>query len=166
MRLTSFADRFEPCMVAGRPPENGHPADSRPWSQYPHLADAVASGAFSLWQDFDLLQRMLPIWVHAYVALIQAGLLDIPSIDWFCCHYSTHGLRGEIVKLMEKAGCMIPEQRWFNNLYTRGNTGSASLFLMLEELVNEGSLVPGQKLFCAVPESGRAIIAFMHLTVV
>jgi 3-oxoacyl-[acyl-carrier-protein] synthase-3 len=61
---------------------------------------------------------------------------------------------------------MIPEERWFTNLYTKGNTGAASLFIMLEELFNEGDLKPGQKILCMVPESGRFVISFLQLTVV
>lgn len=165
IRLKSFADRFDACMVAGRPlPESND--EPRPWSHYAQLHQAVEHGAFSLWQDFELLERMLPVWVNAYVSLIQDGLLRIDDVDWFLCHYSTHGLKRDLIPLMQRAGCMIPEDRWFNNLCTRGNTGSASLLLMLEELLNDRSLMPGQTLFCAVPESGRAIISFMHLTVV
>jgi len=140
--------------------------ESQPWSHHSQLRHAVEAGAFSLWQDFELLSRMLPVWVHAYVSLIKNGLIRIDAVDRFLCHYSTHGLRGELIALMQQAGCMIPEERWFNNLYTRGNTGSASLFLMLEELLNDGLLAAGEILLCAVPESGRATVAFMQLTVV
>ena len=61
---------------------------------------------------------------------------------------------------------MIPEEKWFTNLYTRGNTGCASIYLMLEEIFNSGKLQPGQKIFCFVPESGRFTTAYMMLTVV
>jgi 3-oxoacyl-[acyl-carrier-protein] synthase III len=61
---------------------------------------------------------------------------------------------------------MIPEERWFTNLYTRGNTGCASIYLMLEELFHSGKLEAGQKIFCFVPESGRFTTAYLMLTVV
>jgi len=70
------------------------------------------------------------------------------------------------VELLDKAGCMIPEEKWFTNLYTRGNTGCASIYLMLEELFHSGNLKPGQKIFCFIPESGRFTTAYMMLTVV
>ncbi|MCG6157650.1 3-oxoacyl-[acyl-carrier-protein] synthase III C-terminal domain-containing protein [Rubinisphaera margarita] len=165
IRLRSFADRFDACMVAGKPLRQ-FSESPQPWNLHATLDDAIRQGAFFLWQDFDLLEQMLPVWVNAYVTLIREGLIRVDEIDLFLCHYSTHGLRKQLVPLMKKAGCMIPEERWFNNLYTRGNTGSASLLLMLEELLNEGRLVPGQRLLCAVPESGRAIVSFMQLTVI
>ena len=34
-------------------------------------------------------------------------------------------LREEMVKLATRAGCMIPEERWFTNLYDKGNVGAA-----------------------------------------
>jgi 3-oxoacyl-[acyl-carrier-protein] synthase-3 len=61
---------------------------------------------------------------------------------------------------------MIPEERWFNNMATCGNTGSATFFVMLEALLKSGKLRKGQRILGIVPESGRAVIGFVHLTVV
>lgn len=61
---------------------------------------------------------------------------------------------------------MVPEERWFTNLYTKGNTGCASIFIALDELLRAGNLKPGQTILCMVPESGRFVTAFMRLTVI
>ena len=119
-----------------------------------------------LQQDFELLYRLFPAWLSYYIELIESGLLDIDALDHFVGHYSAHSLRKEMIGLMEKAGVMIPEEKWFTNLYTKGNTGSASIFIILEELFYERDLEPGQKILCFVPESGRCIVSFVHLTVV
>jgi 3-oxoacyl-[acyl-carrier-protein] synthase III len=37
---------------------------------------------------------------------------------------------------------MIPEEKWLTNLYSRGNTGGASISLMLKELFNSDKLQP------------------------
>src|SRR5260221_431473 len=50
--------------------------------------------------------------------------------------------------------------------WKRGPTSAASIFVMLDELFKSGRLKPGQRILCMVPESGRFIISFMHLTVV
>jgi 3-oxoacyl-[acyl-carrier-protein] synthase-3 len=71
-----------------------------------------------------------------------------------------------MVKLLEKTGAMVPEERWFTNLYSQGNTGAASIFLMLHKLLEERALQPSEQILCFVPESGRCMIAFMLLTVV
>jgi 3-oxoacyl-[acyl-carrier-protein] synthase-3 len=60
----------------------------------------------------------------------------------------------------------IPYEKWFTNLITHGNTGSASIYIMLEELFNSNRLIKGQKILCYIPESGRFSTAFMSLEVV
>ncbi|MNL14367.1 3-oxoacyl-(acyl carrier protein) synthase III [compost metagenome] len=43
--------------------------------------------------------------------------------------------------------------------------GSASVFVMLDELLKSGRLKAGQKILCMVPESGRFITGYMMLSV-
>lgn len=161
IKQQSFANAFLPCMMAGGKQDPIHS-----WAQHESLSAAVALGSFTLWQDFKLLDRLLPVWVQAYVRLVQEGFFSAESVDWFLCHYSSHALRLSLVKLLEATGCMIPEERWFNNMATCGNTGSATFFVMLEALLNSGKLRKGQRILGIVPESGRAVIGFVHLTVV
>jgi 3-oxoacyl-[acyl-carrier-protein] synthase-3 len=65
-----------------------------------------------------------------------------------------------------EAGFEIPYDRWFTNLGSKGNIGSASIYVMLEELVASGRLKTGQRIVCLVPESARMTFGFMHFTVV
>ena len=67
---------------------------------------------------------------------------------------------------MAEAGLMIPETRWFTNLATRGNTGAASIYIMLEEAWSTGRFGPGEQVLLMVPESGRFSVSFVHLTCV
>ena len=67
---------------------------------------------------------------------------------------------------MARAGLSIPRERWYSNLTTRGNTGAASIFIMLADFLRERELQPGQRILCFVPESGRFTVAFMMLEVV
>jgi len=46
-----------------------------------------------------------------------------------------------------------------------GNVGSASIYLMLEELMNAGNLKKGERILLSVPESGRFSYAYAYLTV-
>ena len=46
-----------------------------------------------------------------------------------------------------------------------GNVGSASIYIMLDELLRSGRLRDGQHLLCWVPESGRFSSGFIYLTV-
>src|SRR5439155_7153014 len=69
-------------------------------------------------------------------------------------------------ELAAKAGFDISRERWFTNLSSTGNVGSASTFLLLEELLYSGKLQPGQTVLCLVPESGRFLFGYMLLKVV
>jgi len=93
-------------------------------------------------------------------------MIDVKEIDHFLCHYSSHYFKGPIADLLELSGAMIPEERWFSNLYSKGNTGCASIFIMLDEVLQSGRLKAGETILCAVPESGRFSIALAKMTVV
>ena len=64
------------------------------------------------------------------------------------------------------SGAAIPQERWFTNLYTRGNTGAASILIMLDEFLRDSRAALGDTILCMVPESGRFNTAYMHFTVV
>ncbi len=162
--LRSFADRFEPCMTAGA--VRGDDRALTPWSHHTDIGAAARAGAFQLRQDVDALYRMLPVWLGEFMRLVDEGRIEPDAVDWFAIHYSAHSLREEMVRLATKAGCMIPEERWFSNLATKGNVGAASIFMILDDLLRSGNLAEGQQVLCAVPESGQCVMAYAGMTVV
>lgn len=162
--LRSFADRFNPCMTGGA--VRAADGSLRPWSHHGSIHEAADAGAFQLRQDVRELYRMLPVWLGELMRLVDEGRVVTDEIDWFLCHYSAHSLREEMIKLATKAGCMIPEKRWFTNLYEKGNVGSASIYLLINDLLREPDLRPGQKVLCAVPESGQCLMSYALMTVV
>jgi 3-oxoacyl-[acyl-carrier-protein] synthase-3 len=162
--LRSFADRFAPCMTGGA--ARSEDGALTPWSHHRTIGAAAEAGAFQLRQDVDALYRMLPVWLGEFMRLVDQGLIVPEAVDWFCCHYSAHSLREEMIRLATRAGCMIPEERWFSNLATKGNVGAASIFLILDDLLRSGDLREGQNILLAVPESGQCIMAYAGLTVV
>ena len=162
IEMVSHANAYPVCMYAGAENE----ATQKSWMDYSSYLEAAQSGAINLRQNIRLLDNVIKLGVEGWLRLIEFGRVKPEEIDWLLCHYSSHFFRGQIVDLLDKAGCMIPEEKWFTNLYTRGNTGCASIYLMLEELFHSGKLRPGQKIFCFVPESGRFTTAYMLLTVV
>jgi 3-oxoacyl-[acyl-carrier-protein] synthase III len=133
---------------------------------YPSLAEAEQRGAFLLRQDIRLLPRLFELGIHEYVELIRRERIDPRAVDHFLCHYSSAKFAPVVQDLMDKAGFTIPAERWFSNLERRGNTGSASIFLLLDDLLAERALIPGERVLCFVPESGRFTVSFAQLTVV
>jgi 3-oxoacyl-[acyl-carrier-protein] synthase-3 len=162
IELVSHANAHPVCMYAGVDSDQVNQS----WMDYPSTAAAAEAGATHLRQNIRLLDKVVQLGVEGWLRLIEAGRIRPEEIDWLLCHYSSHFFRSQIVDLLEKADAMIPEERWFTNLYTKGNTGCASIYLMLEELFHSGKLQPGQTIFCFVPESGRFTTAYLKLTVV
>ena len=71
-----------------------------------------------------------------------------------------------MARSMAEVGFNVPQERWFTNLTEKGNTGSASPYIMLDELFHSGRLKVGERILLAVPESGRFSSGFAYFTVV
>lgn len=161
--IRSFANQFDTCMIGGGIQEDGVTTH---WGEFANPVEAVRAGAMVLTQNFPLMKQMFPIWVSHYLDMIDKGKIHLEEIDHVCSHYSSHSLREEMIVLLKAAGAMIDEEKWFSNLPTKGNTGTASIFILLEELYQSGRLKAGEKILCHVPESGRCLNGLMLLEVV
>lgn len=162
--IKSHANEFPVCMFTGKTDNKNETEQT--WLDYPSYEAASKAGAINLSQDPRLLDSLVKTGVAHYFELINEGKIFREKIDWFCCHYSSEVFKEPIKELMQKGGGEIPDEKWFSNLTTKGNTGAASIFIMLDELIYSGKLTAGDQILCMVPESGRFITSFMHLTVV
>jgi 3-oxoacyl-[acyl-carrier-protein] synthase III len=163
IELKSCANRFAPCMYVG-PEKNGGRLAS--WLDYPSFQAAADDGAINLRQDVRMLDDVIGQSVQGAVELVERGRLNPARVDWMVVHYSSQIFREKAYEMACRSGFEIPPERWFTNLATKGNVGSASIFVLLEELLYSGRLEPGQRIFCIVPESGRFLFGYMLLTVV
>ena len=163
--IKSYADQNPVCMYAGANlnKEGGY---NESWLDYPDFQSAGYAGALNLKQDVKQLEKMVKIGVDGFFELIQNKLLDPNKIDWLLIHYSSEFFKSPIKDLLSKGGFNLPEEKWFSNLKTKGNTGSASIYLMLEELMYNGKLKEGEQILCMIPESGRFLTSFMYLKVI
>jgi len=163
IELKSQANEFPVCMFTGKTDNKNE--EEKTWLDYPSYEEASKAGAINLKQDTRLLDKVIKAGAAHYFELIDQGKINRDSIDWFCCHYSSELFKNPIKELMLKGGGEIADEKWFSNLTSKGNTGSASIFIMLDELMYSGKLKVGDKILCMVPESGRFITSFMQLTV-
>lgn len=162
--LQSHANEFPVCMYTGKTDNKNE--NEQTWLDYPTYEAASKAGAINLKQDTRLLEKVIKTGVAHYFELINQGKINPKKIDWLCCHYSSAVFKAPIKELMRKGGGEIEDDKWFNNLAYKGNTGAASIFIMLDELLQKKDLKSGQKILCMVPESGRFVTSFMLLTVV
>jgi 3-oxoacyl-[acyl-carrier-protein] synthase-3 len=160
MHQRSFSGDYPVCMQLGLTPDR-----SRSHLDYASWQEAEADGALFLRQDIRLLPHLFDVGIHEYAQLAKDGWLEPERIDHFLCHYSSEKFAPVVDELMHKAGLSIPRERWYSNLTTRGNTGAASIFIMLDEFLRTHRVAPGQRILCFIPESGRFTVAFALLEV-
>ncbi|MBW4788958.1 beta-ketoacyl-ACP synthase III [Alcaligenes faecalis subsp. faecalis] len=156
----SFSGDYPVCMQLGAARDS-----TRSHLDYDSWADAEQAGALSLRQDIRLLPHLFDIGIHEYVKLVRDGWVDPERISHFLCHYSSEKFIPVVADLLEQAGLGIPAERWYSNLRWRGNTGAASILIMLAEFMRDRTLTPGEQILCYVPESGRFMTAYMLLEV-
>jgi 3-oxoacyl-[acyl-carrier-protein] synthase-3 len=162
----SFSNELETCMYCGAV-KNGDGSITG-WRSLGSMNEAVSRNAFLVQQDVTLLNReIITIAVNrALTRVIAKRGIAASDVDWFLPHYSSEYFREPLHKRMEEIGFSIPMDRWFTNLATKGNTGSASIYIMMEELFHSGRLRRGERLLCMIPESSRFSVAYMLLTAV
>lgn len=163
IEILSFANEIEACMYAGADKESGQLKGALRYSSQEREQQSIAS----VKQDVKLLnENIVKITVEKALNKIKHKRKITPEdFDYFVPHYSSGYFREPLYQGLVNIDFEIPFDKWFTNLTTKGNTGSASIFIMLEELFNSDKLVKGQKLLCYIPESGRFSSAFMQLTV-
>ncbi|MCG2577707.1 beta-ketoacyl-ACP synthase III [Dechloromonas sp. XY25] len=163
--ILSQADSMEACMYAGA--EKLADGTLKGWQQY-SPEDWNSRSIFTVKQDVRLLNEAVAYQTIGK-SLEQAKTqrhLSAEAIDWFLPHMSSEYFRQPMADCMAASGVSIPQERWFTNLHSKGNTGSASIYIMVDELLKSGRLENGDTLLCFVPESGRFTGSLMHLTAV
>jgi len=164
IEITSFANEMEACMYSGAEKENGELVG---WMQFSGT-EREQKSIMSVKQDVKLLNDNIVRTTveQALSQIIKKRKISPSDYHYFLPHYSSHYFRERLFAGLQNIDFVIPQDKWFTNLTEKGNTGSASIFIMLEELFNTKQLKTGEKILCYIPESGRFSSAFMQLTVV
>ena len=157
----SFSGDYPVCMQLGLTHDR-----SRSFLDFASSSEAEAAGALALRQDIRLLPHVFDVGIHEYVKLAHEGWIEPARTDHFLCHYSSAKFIPVIRDMLDKAGLAIDDDKWWNNLARRGNTGAASIFVMLAEWFTSVQPKAGETVLCFVPESGRMTAAFMAFEVV
>ncbi|WP_067464598.1 3-oxoacyl-[acyl-carrier-protein] synthase III C-terminal domain-containing protein [Nocardia amamiensis] len=161
--LTSYANTEQACMFFG---SNANDC-AKTWGDYPTATEAVRDGALAPRQKLSLLPHLVEVGITEYQRLIAAGKFDPARVTWFPVHYSSERMKELLLGEFKRRGIDPGRlEGWYSNLTRVGNIGSASIYLILDEMLREGLISKGDTLLCMVPESGRFIVSFMHLTAV
>lgn len=160
----SFANELETCMYAGGEKEDD--GSFKGWKEYPS-DELMEKTLLSLRQDVDLLgKNIVPVGNKFFLDIAKRRGVDVDTIDWFLPHLSSEYFRERIEEELIRTNIPIPQEKWFTNLTRLGNVGAASIYFMLEELLNSDKLKKGETILCMVPESARFSYVYAMLTVV
>ncbi|MDB5004275.1 MAG: StlD/DarB family beta-ketosynthase [Mucilaginibacter sp.] len=159
----SFANEMETCMYMGADKQ----ADGTLKGFMDYTPEEIMTKSiFSVKQDINLLSdNIVPLGGKKIKEIFDKKGLTASDIDHFLPHISSNFFRSKIYDLVEIYGGGIPYEKWFINLYTVGNVGAASVYLMIDELFHNGSLKKGEKILLLVPESSRFSYMYAMLTV-
>ena len=151
--IISFANEIETCMYAGA--EKDEDGSLKGWLSF-NQSEWLDRSIFSLKQDTRILdEHIIQYGTRTIAETFKKHQINSDDIDWFLPHISSEYFRPKLADEMTKQGIHIPQEKWFLNLVSVGNIGSASILLALEELFNSGNLKKGQKLALIIPESAR-----------
>lgn len=165
IEMSSAAHELPPCMYAGA--EKHADQSLRGWRDFA-AGDWAASSVFAIKQDVRLLnEHVVRATLGEPLALLIARRgLRTADIDWFLPHLSSNYFTEPVAACLAATGLPIARERWFSNLAHAGNTGSASPYIMLDELFRSGRIERGQRLLMFVPESGRFASGFVFMEAV
>ena len=164
MESYSFAHEIEACMYAGA--DKNEEGDLIPWQHFTN-DDWLRKSIFSIKQDVKILDEFILVkGVESMLDALRKHEISVEEIDYFLPHISSMYFKDKLYDSFKNAGFEIPADKWFLNLDQVGNVGSASIYLMVEELMNSGKLKTGDRILLSVPESGRFSYAYAYLTVV
>jgi 3-oxoacyl-[acyl-carrier-protein] synthase-3 len=164
LETTSYAHELETCMYAGAIKNEDKSLTG--WNDL-EIGSWTNESVFSLKQDTRLLgDNIVPKGGVFLKKLMDKHGLTADKVDYYLPHMSSEFFKNQIKKYHATFDLVIPDEKWFYNLPRVGNVGSASPFLMLEEIFHSGRLKAGDRILVMVPESARFSYAYMYLTVV
>ena len=165
IKMLSFANELETCMYAGT--EKNEKGELRSWTDF-DKEELMERSVLTISQDVRLLNENIVdvVLIKALKEILEETKLNLDDIDYFLPHISSMYFYDRVDKALTENNLHIPQEKWFTNLTTRGNTGSASIYIMLDELLKSGKVKSGNKILCFIPESGRFSSSFMLLTAV
>ena len=164
LETTSYANELETCMYNGAIKNDDGSLTG--WNEMA-AAEWGAQSVFSLKQDTRLLGANIISKGGEFLrTLMDKKNISADDVDYYLPHMSSEYFKNEMIEYLKQIGMHIPFEKWFYNLTRVGNVGSASPFLMLEELFHSGRLKKGDRILVMVPESARFTYAYLYLTVV
>ena len=156
---------------------NTQPACMYMWAEKQENGDLLGWKTFtakemsnrSIWALKQDVRQLNQYAVSYFTDAVISSLLDTETncaqITYFIPHISSMYFYERLAEEFKLRGVNIPTSKWFTNLTTVGNIGSASPFVALDEFMRTKNPQKGDKILLFVPESGRFSCGTALLTV-
>ena len=131
------------------------------------LCMSLEGKSLRLGQDLEVLNSYMKPCVQKFLSEAFESREDsIADYSIVLPHLSSFYFRSHLLDALEtySSGDSIP--RYWTNLATKGNTGSASIFIILDEYLKSHEINNGEKILLFVPESGQFNFVMISLTVI
>ncbi|WP_065259075.1 beta-ketoacyl-ACP synthase III [Pseudomonas bananamidigenes] len=166
IEMRSYANILPSCMYIGA--EKQEDGTLKGWREFDSYQQLGERSVFSITQDVRQLNE------HVINFTVAKGLQDITrkqsikpqEIDWFLPHYSSNYFREKVYNSLKSIDFEIPFERWHTNLERVGNIGSASIYFLINDLLESKKLKHGDEILCYVPESARFSTGFAKMTAI
>ena len=107
-------------------------------------------------QDIRQLKKhIIKYWVDHIETILAKHHIKADEIDYVIPHVSSMFFYEKLNDEIAARNIALTKEKWFTNLTSVGNIGSAAIYVALEELIRTKEIKRGNKILLLVPESGR-----------
>ncbi|MDX1378513.1 MAG: 3-oxoacyl-[acyl-carrier-protein] synthase III C-terminal domain-containing protein [Anaerolineales bacterium] len=139
---------------------------SRSFANQAPLCMQIPSKSMILSQDIKILAKyMTPLSKEAVEGALCQHDERLESYTMVLPHMSSYYFEPSVRKVIAR---LSPDRKvpYWTNLRTAGNTGAASIFIILDEYLKTKPVASGDRLLLFIPESGQFNFVLISLTVV
>lgn len=163
MEAHSFAHELETCMYIAGEKDGNVLKGYREFSPLEWNEKSI----FAIKQDPKLLGNHIIRKGGEYTLdIAKRRNINPAEIDWLLPHISSMFFFEKMQEIYAEIGFNIPLEKWFTNLSSVGNLGSAAFMFIMEEIFNSNKIKKGEKILVMIPESARFAYGYIHLTVI
>lgn len=153
VEMTSYANELPTCMFMASELESSGRLKS--WKEF-SPEEIKDRGVLVGKQDIRQLKKYaIKYWVDHIETTLAKHKLNPEEVDYVLPHLSSMLFYDQVNDELIARGIALTKEKWFVNLPSVGNVGSAAIYVALEELMRTKGIKQGQKILLLVPESGR-----------
>lgn len=162
IEMTSYANELPTCMFMASELEPDGRLKS--WKDF-SPEDIKERGVLVGKQDIRQLKKYaIKYWVDHIEIVLAKHNVDPKEVDYVLPHLSSMLFYDQVNDEFISRGIALTKEKWFVNLPSVGNVGSAAIYVALEELLRTKHIKGGQNILLLVPESGRFSYGTVLLT--